>query len=51
MELSDETLGILLQLHGEVFPMDNGFWTKFEAYRIESDEHVSAWHPLQPDTA
>ena len=26
----------LLNLHGEVFPMDNGYWVKFEAYVIES---------------
>ena len=36
----DATLEMLLQLHGEVFPMDDGFWTKFEAYRVEPDEHI-----------
>jgi len=25
----------LLNLHGEVFPMDNGYWIKFEAYQID----------------
>ena len=25
----------LLNLHGEVFPMDNGYWIKFEAYQVE----------------
>jgi hypothetical protein len=25
----------LLNLHGEVFPMDNGYWIKFEAYEVE----------------
>ena len=25
----------LLNLHGEVFPMDNGYWVKFEAYEVE----------------
>ena len=25
----------LLNLHGEVFPMDNGYWIKFEVYEIE----------------
>ena len=25
----------LLNLHGEVFPMDNGYWIKFEAYHVE----------------
>jgi hypothetical protein len=37
---SAETLEILLQLDGEVFPMDNGFWTKFEAKLIEPGEHI-----------
>jgi len=25
----------LLNLHGEVFPMDNGYWVKFEAYEVD----------------
>ncbi len=25
----------LLNLHGEVFPMDNGYWVKFDAYEVE----------------
>jgi len=25
----------LLNLHGEVFPMGNGYWIKFEAYQVE----------------
>jgi len=25
----------LLNLHGEIFPMDNGYWVKFEAYQVE----------------
>ena len=25
----------LLNLHGEVFPMDNCYWVKFEAYQVE----------------
>lgn len=25
----------LLNLHGEVFPMDNGYWVKFEAYAVK----------------
>ena len=25
----------LLNLHGETFPMDNGYWVKFEAIRVE----------------
>ena len=33
-------LEILLQLEGEVFPMDNGFWTKFEVRKVEANEHI-----------
>ena len=25
----------LLSLHGEVFPMENGYWVKFEAIKVE----------------
>ena len=25
----------LLNLHGEVFPMDNGYWIKFEVHQVE----------------
>jgi hypothetical protein len=31
----DKTLDTLLHLDGEVFPMDNGCWVKFEAKRVE----------------
>ena len=24
----------LLNLHGEIYPMDNGYWVKFEAYQV-----------------
>jgi len=30
----------LLSLHGEVFPMDNGYWVKFEAYQIKPTKAV-----------
>lgn len=30
----------LLNLNGEKFPMDNGYWTKFEAYQVEPDKHI-----------
>ena len=30
----------LLNLHGEVFPMDNGYWIKFEAYQVEQTQAV-----------
>lgn len=33
---NDNKLGLdyLLELDGEVFPMDNGYWTKFEAKQV-----------------
>ena len=31
----DGSLETLLDLDGEIFPMDNGYWAKFEANRIE----------------
>ena len=30
----DKTLETLLDLNGEIFPMENGYWTKFEASRV-----------------
>ena len=30
----DASLDTLLDLDGEVFPMDNGYWTKFKASRV-----------------
>ena len=29
-----------MNLDGEIFPMDNGYWTKFEAWRVEPEPHV-----------
>jgi hypothetical protein len=37
----DETLATLLNLDGEIFPMDSGYWTKFEAYRVNPEPHIS----------
>jgi len=31
----DSALETLLDLDGETFPMENGYWTKFEASRVE----------------
>jgi len=31
----DSSLETLLDLDGEIFPMENGYWTKFEAFRVE----------------
>ena len=36
----DASLGILLDLDGEIFPMNNGYWTKFEASRITPTQQI-----------
>jgi len=36
----DKGLETLLLLNGEIFPMDNGYWTKIEAYRVTPNEHI-----------
>lgn len=38
--MEDETLATLLHLDGEIFPMGNGFWTKFEVYRVTPEPHI-----------
>ena len=35
----DFELEILLSLDGEIFRMEDGYWTKFEAKRVESDDN------------
>jgi len=30
----------LLNLHGEVFPMENGYWVKFEAHQVEPSASI-----------
>ena len=37
---NDKALETLLLLDGEIFPMDNGFWTKIEACRVETTKHI-----------
>jgi hypothetical protein len=32
----DSSLETLLNLDGEIFPMENGYWTKFEATKVET---------------
>ena len=39
-EMEDETIVTLLHLDGEIFPMDSGFWTKFEVYRVTPEPHI-----------
>ena len=34
------SLDILLDLDGEIFPMDNGLWVKFTARTINPDQHA-----------
>ena len=39
-DTEDETLDTLLHLDGEVFPMDNGCWTKFEVQRVAPNRNI-----------
>ena len=34
------SLDVLLQLDSEIFPMDCGYWTKIEAKRVVTNEHI-----------
>lgn len=36
----DSGLDTLLDLNGEMFPMENGYWTKFEARKVEPNIHI-----------
>jgi hypothetical protein len=36
----DASLETLLDLDGEVFPMDSGYWTKFEASRVDPTKQI-----------
>ncbi len=36
----DSGLETLLQLDGEVFPMDNGYWVKFKVYSTCKNRHI-----------
>ena len=33
-------LEILLDLHGEAFKLNNGYWTKFEVWEVVASEHM-----------
>jgi len=37
---SDIGLEILLELNGEIFPMDNGYWTKFDIKAVKSSAQI-----------
>jgi len=36
----DVSLETLLNLDGEIFPMDNGYWTKFKVYQIKATPQI-----------
>lgn len=38
--MRDFELENLLNLNGEVYLLENGYWTKFEVYRVEPDRHI-----------
>ena len=37
---NDFGLDVLLQLNNEIFPMENGYWTKIEAKIVAINEHI-----------
>jgi len=37
---ADHGLELLLNLDGEIFPMDNGYWTRFEVKLVEANEQI-----------
>jgi len=41
-DLNEINLGLdyLLELDGEIFPMDNGYWTKFEAKKVDPNDNI-----------
>jgi len=36
----DASLDTLLDLDGEIFPMNNGYWTKFAVFRVTPTEQI-----------
>ncbi|WP_319557749.1 toxin-antitoxin system TumE family protein [Thiomicrorhabdus sp.] len=40
MTVFDTGLETLLELDGEIFPMENGYWTKFEVHRVEPSKEI-----------
>ncbi len=42
----DASLETLLDLNGEIFPMDNGSSTKFEAPQSSSDRIYTTWNQV-----
>jgi uncharacterized GH25 family protein len=37
---NNQGLETLLDLNGEIFPLENGYWTKFEAYRVPTSKEI-----------
>jgi hypothetical protein len=37
---NNSSLHTLLELNGEIFPMDSGYWTKIEAYKVAPNKHI-----------
>jgi len=37
----DLSLETLLDLNGEIFLLENGYWTKFEAFRVTPTPQIS----------
>lgn len=37
---NDPGIDVLLELDGEVFPMDEGYWTKFEARQVDPTPQI-----------
>lgn len=39
-EFKDDSLETLLDLHGIVYRLNQGFWVKFKAYRVPFSDHI-----------
>lgn len=40
LKVIDAELQYLLDLDGEIFPMDNGYWTKFKVAVVEQNDQI-----------
>jgi hypothetical protein len=40
LKVQNPGLDYLLDLDGEIFPMDNGYWTKFDVKAVEPNENI-----------
>ena len=39
-DINNSNLDVLLQLDNEIFPMENGYWTKFEVKLVAMTKHI-----------